>query len=61
MLDFVGTVTEIQNLSPTIKGIFFELDKPMEFQAGQYINLNIPGVEGNRAFSIANKRLMRLP
>ena len=27
----------------------------MQFQAGQYINLNMPGVEGARAFSIANK------
>ena len=53
--DFIGTVTEIKDLSPTIKGIFFSLDKGMEFQAGQYINLNIPGVEGIRAFSIANK------
>lgn len=52
--DFVGTVTEIQDLSPTIKGISFELDRPMAFQAGQYINLQIPGVEGTRAFSIAN-------
>ncbi|MDI3323606.1 phenol 2-monooxygenase domain-containing protein [Pontibacterium granulatum] len=53
--DFVGTVTEIRDLSPTIKGFFFELDGEMEFQAGQYINLHIPGVEGTRAFSIANK------
>lgn len=53
--DFVGTVTEIRDLSPTIKGIFFDLDDEMEFQAGQYINLHIPGVEGTRAFSIANK------
>jgi phenol hydroxylase P5 protein len=53
--DFIGKVTEIKDLSPTIKGIFFNLDKGMEFQAGQYINLNIPGVEGIRAFSIANK------
>ena len=53
--DFVGTVTEVRDLSPTIKGIWFELDDAMEFQAGQYVNLNIPGVEGTRAFSIANK------
>lgn len=53
--DFIGTVREIKNLSPTIKGIWLDLDKEMEFQAGQYINLNIPGVEGSRAFSIANK------
>ncbi|MEH6628391.1 MAG: phenol 2-monooxygenase domain-containing protein [Motiliproteus sp.] len=53
--DFNGKVTEIRQLSPTIKGIHFELDGEMEFQAGQYINLKIPGVEGSRAFSIANK------
>lgn len=52
--DFVGTVTEIVDLSPTIKGISFELNEPMAFQAGQYVNLHIPGVEGSRAFSIAN-------
>jgi len=53
--DFKGTVKEIKDLSPTIKGIHFELDDEMEFQAGQYINLNIPGIDGSRAFSIANK------
>lgn len=53
--DFKGTVTEIVDLSPTIKGIHFELDDAIDFQAGQYINLNIPGVDGSRAFSIANK------
>ncbi|WP_432696230.1 NADH:ubiquinone reductase (Na(+)-transporting) subunit F [Marinobacterium sp. YM272] len=53
--DFVGTVTGIRDLSPTIKGIWFQLDHGMEFQAGQYINLSIPGVEGTRAFSIANR------
>ncbi|WP_028471145.1 NADH:ubiquinone reductase (Na(+)-transporting) subunit F [Neptunomonas japonica] len=53
--DMIGTVTDIRDLSPTIKGIHFKLDRAMEFQAGQYINLRIPGVEGSRAFSIANK------
>ena len=53
--DFEATVVAIDDLSPTIKGIRFELEHPMQFQAGQYINLNMPGVEGARAFSIANK------
>lgn len=53
--DFVGTVTDIVDLSPTIKGITFELDDDLAFQAGQYVNLRIPGVEGTRAFSIANR------
>jgi phenol/toluene 2-monooxygenase (NADH) P5/A5 len=53
--DHAGRVTDIVALSPTIKGITLALDRPMAFQAGQYINLKIPGVEGSRAFSIANK------
>lgn len=51
--DYNGTVVGISMLSPTIKGIRIELDRPMAFQAGQYINLEIPEV-GSRAFSIAN-------
>lgn len=53
--DYIGTVTEIRELSPTIKGLYLQLDDEMAFQAGQYVNLQIPGVEGTRAFSIANK------
>ncbi|MFW1678110.1 NADH:ubiquinone reductase (Na(+)-transporting) subunit F [Pontibacter sp. JAM-7] len=53
--DFQATVREIRELSPTIKGFVFDLDEEIEFQAGQYINLDIPGVEGHRAFSLANK------
>ncbi|MEZ5628571.1 MAG: phenol 2-monooxygenase domain-containing protein [Rhodocyclaceae bacterium] len=52
--DFPGTVSRIEALTPTIKGIFLTLDAPMHFQAGQYINLEIPGDVGSRAFSLAN-------
>lgn len=52
--DFTATVSDIVDLSPTIKGLNFTLDRDMTFQAGQYINLRIPGVDGTRAFSIAN-------
>ncbi|MCY0965508.1 NADH:ubiquinone reductase (Na(+)-transporting) subunit F [Parathalassolituus penaei] len=52
--DFNAEVIAITNLSPTIKGIRFRLDREMAFQAGQYVNINVPGVEGSRAFSIAN-------
>lgn len=53
--DFQAVVTAITSLSPTIKGLQLQLDQPMAFQAGQYINLNLPHVEGSRAFSIASK------
>ena len=52
--DFLTTVSRIEDLTPTIKGIFLKLDQPMHFQAGQYVQVVIPGIEGGRAFSIAN-------
>lgn len=54
--DFSGIVSRIQNLTPTIKGVWIQLDEPdgIRFQAGQYINLHITGDETIRAFSLAN-------
>jgi phenol hydroxylase P5 protein len=52
--DFRAVVSALVDLSPTIKGVHLKLDRPMAFQAGQYINLQLPGVEGTRAFSLAN-------
>jgi len=52
--DYRATVAAIEDLSPTIKGLTLTLDRPMTFQAGQYINLQLPGIDGSRAFSIAN-------
>lgn len=52
--DYRATVVAIEALSPTIKGITLALDRDMAFQAGQYVNLEIPGLGATRAFSIAN-------
>ncbi|GAA6142771.1 phenol 2-monooxygenase domain-containing protein [Hydrogenophaga sp. 5NK40-0174] len=52
--DFSGVVQESTDLTPTIKRLRLKLDRPMQFQAGQYVQLTIPGLEGTRAFSIAN-------
>jgi phenol/toluene 2-monooxygenase (NADH) P5/A5 len=54
--DYSGTVSRIENLTPTIKGVWVTLDDPagLRFQAGQYINLHIPGEHAARAFSLAN-------
>jgi phenol hydroxylase P5 protein len=56
MQDFAGTVSRIENLSPTIKGVWIKLDDAtgIRFQAGQYINLHLPGETTSRAFSLAN-------
>lgn len=65
MRDFEGTVARIVDLTPTAKGIFIELDgEGIEFQAGQYVNLHVPGLDQPRAFSLANapseKRMIEL-
>jgi phenol/toluene 2-monooxygenase (NADH) P5/A5 len=51
--DYTGKVADLVDLTPTIKGVFIEVDG-MEFQAGQYVNLQLPGLEHPRAFSLAN-------
>src|SRR3546814_13216500 len=41
--DFAGRVTRIESLTPTIKGLWIDLGEAIHFQAGQYINLALPG------------------
>ncbi|MCX7070664.1 MAG: phenol 2-monooxygenase domain-containing protein [Gammaproteobacteria bacterium] len=55
--DFAGTVVVHETLSPTIKGIVIELDDPegIDFQAGQYVQVKIPGEDQPRAFSLADR------
>ena len=54
--DFDGVVSRIEDLTPTIKGVWVTLDdaEGMDFQAGQYVNLEFPNEMGTRAFSIAS-------
>ncbi len=52
--DYGGTVSEITDLTPDVKKIIISLEDDLAFQAGQYIQLDIPTVDGPRAFSIAN-------
>jgi phenol hydroxylase P5 protein len=52
--DLAGTIVRLEQLTPTVKGVFIQLDEPLPFQAGQYINLHIPGAGCTRAFSIAS-------
>lgn len=55
MQDFEGTVSEIVQITPTAKAVYIELEGAgVDFQAGQYVNLHVPGVELPRAFSLAN-------
>nr|AAA88461.1 oxidoreductase [Pseudomonas sp.] len=47
-----ATVTRIDTLTPTIKGLRLKLDQPIDFQAGQYVMVEIPGLGQRRAFSM---------
>ena len=54
--DFEGVVEEIVALSPTIKGIRIRLPgEGIAFQAGQYVQVEIPGLDQPRAFSLASR------
>ncbi|WP_293396010.1 phenol 2-monooxygenase domain-containing protein [Nevskia sp.] len=54
--DFEGVVEEIVALSPTIKGIRIRLPGAgIAFQAGQYVQVQIPGLDQPRAFSLASR------
>ncbi|MFK8068534.1 MAG: NADH:ubiquinone reductase (Na(+)-transporting) subunit F [Gammaproteobacteria bacterium] len=54
--DYVAVVSKIEDLTPRIKAIFLAIENSgIAFQAGQYVNLILPGLEDQpRAFSIAN-------
>lgn len=54
VLDITGDVTRIVDVTPTIKSVFVATSRRLLFQAGQYIHLEIPGLDASRAFSIAN-------
>ncbi len=52
--DFGAEVVEARMLTPTIRGLWLRPERPVAFQPGQYLMLQVPGVDGERAFSIAN-------
>lgn len=62
--DFEGTVIEVKDLTPRIKGIVLELNEEIEFQAGQYVQFYYPGFDEGKSFSIAtssnNKKVIEL-
>lgn len=52
--DHAAELVDARMLTPTIRGLWLRTDRPVPFQAGQYVMLQVPGVDGERAFSIAN-------
>ncbi|GAB3453890.1 phenol 2-monooxygenase domain-containing protein [Massilia terrae] len=56
LLDYHARVSRIETLTPTIKGVFLEIEHgdALRFQPGQYVNLWLAGEATPRAFSIAS-------
>ncbi|MEW8003047.1 MAG: 2Fe-2S iron-sulfur cluster binding domain-containing protein [Candidatus Thiodiazotropha sp.] len=54
--DFEAEIVRIEDLTHDVKGLWLKVEGGgIDFQAGQYINLHVPGVEVPRAFSLANR------
>lgn len=47
-------VTRWQLLTHDVASWELELEEPMEYEAGQFVLVSIPGVEGQRAYSMVN-------
>ncbi len=53
--DFDAVVVRLDSLTHDVKGVRLAIEgKGIDFQAGQYVMVKLPGVEAPRAFSIAN-------
>ena len=52
--DLVGTVTEIRDIARDTRRVLVTLDSPLEFSAGQYVELAVPGTGQARQYSMAN-------
>jgi phenol hydroxylase P5 protein len=52
--DYTGTVVELTEVARDTKRLVVELDRPMAFNAGQYLKFEVPGTGVDRTYSIAN-------
>ncbi|MGO4576875.1 NADH:ubiquinone reductase (Na(+)-transporting) subunit F [Cupriavidus sp. 2TAF22] len=57
LADYRAEVVATRALTPTIRGIWLRVKDggAAAFQAGQYLNLRVPGCDQPRAFSLANR------
>jgi NAD(P)H-flavin reductase/ferredoxin len=53
---FETVIERVTDLTPTIRGVTLRLVNPpqMRFTAGQFVNVEVPGADSPRAFSMAN-------
>ncbi|HKX66510.1 MAG TPA: 2Fe-2S iron-sulfur cluster-binding protein, partial [Intrasporangium sp.] len=52
--DYTATVVALDEIARDTRRVVIELDRPMEFNAGQYLKFEVPGKDTDRTYSIAN-------
>ncbi|MFC0447569.1 2Fe-2S iron-sulfur cluster-binding protein [Rhodococcus jostii] len=52
--DLVGTVSAIDDVARDTRRVLVTLDSPLEFSAGQHVELRVPGTDQGRQYSMAN-------
>ncbi|HEX6054841.1 MAG TPA: 2Fe-2S iron-sulfur cluster-binding protein [Intrasporangium sp.] len=52
--DYVATVVALEDIATDTRRLVIELDRPMAFNAGQYLKFQVPGKDADRTYSIAN-------
>ncbi len=52
--DVVATVTEVRDIAADTRKVLLTADEPLEFSAGQYVEVTVPGTEIRRQYSLAN-------
>src|SRR5690606_26506933 len=52
--DVVATVAEVRDIATDTRKVLLTADEPLEFSAGQYVEVTVPGTEIRRQYSLAN-------
>lgn len=51
---YTGTISEVTPLTHDVMEMCIALDRPMEFDAGQFVLVQVPGIPGYRGWSMVN-------
>lgn len=51
--DYRAEVALVEDVAPGIRRLVLDLDRPMQFNPGQYVSLDVPGTAVRRSYSIA--------
>lgn len=50
----IGHIRDASRLAPDVLAFAVEIDRPIDFDAGQFVGLQFPGISGFRSYSMVN-------